>query len=199
MFDPVKTFQVSITSGGIKTCEVRWPTDSQWAQRARETKVIRRVLGGGRTQRERTTSTEADVAVFDAVHVTGGENFDDYEKSAVIAKLDRAEIVEVRRRGDVFRITLKVAKGQEVHHLLKIPSKRQAFAYENQAVNVVDRRRTLEMQMFLEPAETLWGHITDGVEGYAPGASVPINHKEAAVAELLAVIAEQEDDVDPEA
>lgn len=199
MFDPVKTFQINITSGGVKTCEVRWPTDQQWAQRARETKVVRRVLGGGRSQRERTTSTEADAALFDLVHVSGGDGFDDFEKSAVIAKLDRAEIVEVRRRGDVFRITMKVVKGQEVHHLLKSPGKRQVFAYENKAVSVIDRRRTLEMQMFLEPAETLWGQITDGVEGYTPDTPVPINHKEAAIAELLAVIAEQEDDTDPEA
>jgi hypothetical protein len=199
MFDPVTPFPVSITSGGKKTVELRWPTDQQWAQRARETKVRRRVLGGGRTQRERTTSTEADAALFAEIHVSGGEAFDELEKSAAIAKLDRTEVVEVHRKGDLYRISLRVAKGHTVHHRLKIPTQRQMFAYENQAIRVVDHRRTQEVQMFLEPAETLWGQISDGVEGYAEGAAVPINHKDAAVTELLALLAEQEDDTDPEA
>lgn len=200
MFNPANQFTVSILSGGTKKVTLRWPADSQWAQRARETKVKRRVLGGGRTQREKSTDVEADRTIFDAVHVSGGEAFDEFEKSAAIGKLDVGEVVEVARKDDVFRITLKVVNGLTVSHRLKIPTQRQMFAYQNTAVRVVDQRRTQELQMFLEPSETLWNAVVEAVEGYADGKqSVPITHKDAAVMELLAVLAEQEDDTDPEA
>jgi len=200
MFNPANHFTVSILSGGIKKVTLRWPTDSQWAQRARETKVKRRVLGGGRTQREKSTNVEADAPLFDLVHVSNGDAFDEFEKSAAIAKLDTAEVVEVARKDDLFRITLKVINGILVSHRLRIPTQRQMFTYQNAAVRVVDHRRTQELQMFLEPSETLWNAIAEGVEGYPDGkSSVPIIHKDAAIMELLAVLAEQEDDTDPEA
>jgi len=199
MFDPVKPFPVKITSGGQKECILRWPTDEQWAQRARETKVIRRVLGGGYTKRERTTSVEASRKLFAAVHVSGGEAFDEFEQAAAINKLDRSEVTEVARKADLFRITMKVAGGHTVSHRLRVPTLRQSFNYENQAATVMDHRRTQEIQMFLEPSATLWDAISDGVEGYAEGAAVPITHKDAAVMELLAAMAEQEDEPDPEA
>ena len=200
MFNPANHFTASILSGGTKKVTLRWPTDQQWAQRARETKIKRRVLGGGRTVREKSPDTEADVQLFDAVHVAGGEAFDEFEKSAAIGKLETAEVVEVARKDDLFRITLKVVGGTQVSHRLRIPTQRQMFAYQNSAVRVVDHRRTQELQMFLEPSETLWNAIAEGVEGYAEGKqSVPITHKDTAVMELLAVLNEQEDDTDPEA
>lgn len=200
MFNPANQFTVSILSGGTKKVTLRWPSDSQWAQRARETKVKRRVLGGGRTQREKGKNVEADRDLFDAVHVSGGENFDEYEKSAAIGKLDVGEVTEVARKDDLIRITLKAVNGLTVSHRLRIPTQRQMFAYQNAAVRVVDHRRTQELQMFLEPSETLWNAVSEGVDGYADGKqSVPITHKDAAVMELLAVLSEQEDDTDPEA
>ena len=208
MFDPAQIFTVTFQSGGKKTCQLRYPTAEQWAQRARQTKQTRQQLGGGITKKKSDTEVEASAELFDQVVVSDASGYDEYDKRAVIERLDRTEATSIAYREHKYCIRLRVydhdGKPVETQHVLNGPTARQRMRYEDSVLDVENKRRTHEIRRLLEPAETLYNATFVAAGGYAPDEAVkakdiPITHKAKVVDALIEYLEDDQDEPDPEA
>jgi len=184
---------------GDKHCSVRFPTDEEWCQRARQQTAIRRTLGRDATRTEVKGDTDTAKELFDKIVIGDEPGIDEYEALQIVTMLGRCEIFNVTREGGCYGIEMKVP-GASVKHRLKIPTQRQIFEHGRSALHVTGRRNSVEIKSALEPSGELWDKIVDSVSGYRDGGPVPIIHKDVALTELLAQIsAEIEAGVSPEA
>src|SRR5690349_7331258 len=109
MFNVNKKFVVPVLSGGRKECTVRFPSDTEWCERARKIRSIRRFLGRGKSEAQNLDSDAINLELFERIRQDkDGAPFDAAEASAVLAKLDRSTVEECDREGEGFRIVLKV-------------------------------------------------------------------------------------------
>ncbi len=198
--DRAKGFGVAIPHPDFedkKRCSLAWPTDEQWAARARQQLTIRRSLGRDATKTDVRGSEEADSQLFDAIRIDkDGPEFDDAEKSRAIGQLEMARVIEVERSKGNYRIALKVP-GAVVIHELKVPTQRQVMDFGRAAVHTTGRRNSVETRVDLQPSAQLWDKLKVSVEGYA--SEVPIIHKDVTLTEVLMQIQMETEDDDPEA
>jgi len=200
MFNSAAEFEIPILSGGVKKCVCRFPTDEEWCQLTRKRKVLRESIGRGKSQ-SRVLGAEASAAeLFAKIRIDqDGQAFDEAEASAAISKLERCRVVSCEREGDAFRIIMNVPGGVVVH-LIKIPLQSDLMAFSRAAAPpIIEGRRSQEIRTFLEPSGELWAKIGTAVSGYAEGSTVPINHKDAAITELLTQLDAANEGEDPEA
>jgi hypothetical protein len=195
-FDVSKQFEISILSGGKKTCTVRYPTDEEWCAWARQQRTVRRFLGRGKSQMEDVNLAAINADLFTKIRLDkDGPEFDDAEAGMAIGRVERCSVVAIEREGINYCIEMKVP-GAKVVHVLRMPTAKEMQDHERASTSVVAARRSIETRAFLEPSGALYDklHISD--EGYA--GAVPIVHKSAAVSEVLAQLAIESDDEDPE-
>jgi hypothetical protein len=201
LFDASKQYEVPIISGGEKRCTVRFPSDEEWIARAAKQRTIQHILGRGKTRAETLNAEQIDAELFGKIRVDrDGPEFDAAEAAAVIARLERAQILEVYRVGDGFKITMRVP-GAVTEHILKMPKRGDVDAYAAASMSVTSGRRQQEIRVNLAPSGELYDAIHTSHSGYA--GAVPIVHKDAAVFEVIAQLRALEDsldgDEDPEA
>lgn len=200
MFDSSKEFLVKIISGGVKSCALRFPSDAQICDRARRQKTIRHFLGRGKTKSTDTNTETVDVQIFEALRIEkDGVTYTPAEASAFVERLDRAEVTAAEWQGDVRRIETKVPGARTVHYL-RIPMQDQIREHERATTDSVYGNRSAEIRVSLEPSGALYDKVLVRAEGYA--GPVPINHKVAAVTDLLNALSSLLDDPeedDPEA
>jgi hypothetical protein len=198
MLDLSKPITVPILSGTQKRCRVQFPSDAQWCERARKQRVIRHFLGRGKSQTD--DDSETDRLNFELLSKIrqdqDGPILTPAEATLVLGKLERARVATVDREGNGYRIVLKTALG-EVTHVVGIPTAEQMLAHERQSTKTTEGRRNQEIRGFLEPSGELYDKIAVSQDGYA--GAVPIVHKVSVVAELLAQINVEDDDLIPEA
>ena len=198
MLDLSKPITVPILSGTEKRCRVTFPTDAQWCERARKQRVIRHFLGRGKSQTD--DDSETDRLNFELLSKIrqdqDGPVLTPAEATLVLSILERARVATVDREGNGYRIVLKTALG-EVTHVVGIPTAEQMLVHERQSTKTTEGRRNQEIRGFLEPSGELYDKIAVSQEGYA--GAVPIVHKVSVVAELLAQINVEDDDLIPEA
>ena len=195
VFDATKPFVVPILSGGEKQCEVRFPTDDEWCGWARSQRTVRRFLGRGKSQSEELDLPKINAELFAKIRTDkDGPEFDDAEAGMVIGRIERTTITSIEREGNNYRIAMKVP-GARVMHVLRMPTAKEMQDHERASTSVVAARRSVETRAFLEPSGELYDklHVSHG--GYA--GAVPIVHKSAAVAEVIAQLSIEADD-DPE-
>lgn len=193
MFDVSKQFTVRILSGTVKQCTVRFPSDAEWCERARRIKGIRRMLGRGKSEYEAGDGQGIDAEFLAKIRVEGDNTeFNGAESSHVVDRLTTATITNVSRSGDNFRIELRHF-GADLVHVLKIPTQADMVEYGRASVKVIDARRTQEIRVNLEPSGTLWDRCRVDAMGYE--GPVPIVHKDTAIVELLAQVAELEEEL----
>ena len=195
MFDSSKQFVVKILSGGEKQCTVRYPSDTEWGERAQKQKLVRRLLGRSKSQYEALNGETVDAELLARIRLDeDGAPFDEAEAAKVIARLERVTVAAVERTGNKYRIELAVPGGRTVH-VLRIPSQKDVLEYSRASIHVTDGRRQQEIRVSLEPAGRLYDKLVESTEGYA--GAVPVIHKSAAISELLAEIdSEGEDDAE---
>mgnify|MGYP001574031363 CR=1 FL=1 len=199
MFDKTKKIELRIMSGGHKACVVRFPTDAEWRARARAQRTMREHLGRGKSQYRVLNADDANADLFVQIRVDkDGPEFDAAEASAAIARLERWEPGDSEREGDTYRIRAKVP-GAQVVYVLRMPKQSEMAAFSRASMRVIEGRRSQELRFFLEPGEELFDKLLVSSEGYAEAGGVPAIHKDAAVNELLAQIAEDTEEDDPEA
>jgi hypothetical protein len=197
VFDATKPFVVPILSGGEKRCEVRFPSDEEWCAWARAQRTIRRFLGRGKSQSEDLNLAEINADLFAKIRVDkDGPEFDQAEAGVVIGRIERCVVTGIEREGINYRIEMKVP-GARVVHVLRMPTAKEMQDHERASVSVVAARRSVETRAFLEPSGDLYDKLHVSDEGYA-GSIVPIIHKSAAVSEVLAQLAIESDEEDPE-
>jgi hypothetical protein len=196
MFNVAKKFAVPILSGVRKEATVRFPSDSEWCERARKIRSVRRFLGRGKSESQNLDSAAINLELFERIRQDkDGVVFDAAEASAVLAKLDRSTVEACEREGDNFRIILKVP-GTTTEHLVRMPTRKEMDRHEAGSVKVTGARRAQEIREFLEPSGDLYDAITKESVGY--DGPVPIVHKVAVVAEILMQMAVEDEDALPE-
>lgn len=193
-FPPAKTFTIIVLSGEEKPCTVRFPTDTEWIERARGIKTLRTPLGRGKSETRAVNAEAADLALYEKIRCDGAPDLDEYEAADVIDRLERMKIVCSERIGNRFHVTMR-AMGCGLTHVMKIPTKRDTMEYGRESVRVIDQRRSQEIRVSIEPSAALYDRLLDHVDGYE--GPVPIIHKDGVVVEVLNLIAAAEDD-DPE-
>jgi hypothetical protein len=206
MLDLSKPITVPILSGTEKRVKVLFPTDAQWCERARKQRVIRHFLGRGKSQTDDDSQTDGlNAELLSKIRQDpDGPALTPAEATLVLGKLERARVSGVDREGDGFRIVLRTALG-EVTHVVGIPTAEQMLVHERQSTKTTEGRRNQEIRGFLEPSGTLYDAIAKSTEGYAPTSGgpstvvVPIIHKVSVVAELLAQMNTEDEDLIPEA
>ena len=195
MFDATKIIEVHILSGGDKRCEVRFPTDAEWCGWARAQRTVRHFLGRGKSQSEEIDLPKINADLFAKIRTDkDGPEFDDADAGMVIGRIERANITDVEREGNNYRLEMNVAGGK-VEHVLRMPTAKEIQEHERASTSVVAARRSVETRAFLEPSGALYDKLHVSHDGYA--GAVPIVHKSAAVSEVIAQLAIEGDD-DPE-
>lgn len=191
MFDSTQPIQVKVrTAEGIKAIRVRFPTDEEWIERQRRRKLVIKHLGRGITETI-VSGEEADAELLAKIRQGDGSEVDPYEASRIIEQLAQADVDEVAREGDAFRVVLRVPGGTTAH-LLRMPSAKDVIEYRRRFARVLDLPYgKQELRVNLEAAGELYGKLAVSAEGYA--GAVPIVHQavavKAAIDELEALLA----------
>src|ERR1700722_11444798 len=194
-FDASKPFVVSILSGGVKSCEVRFPSDDEWCAWARAQRTVRHFLGRGKLHSEDEDRPQNNAELFSHIRIDkDGPEFDGAEAVMVIGRIERCAVATVEREGINYRIEMKVP-GARVVHVLRMPTAKEMQDHERASPSVVAARRSVETRAFLEPSGALYDKLHVLHDGYA--GAVPIVHKSAAVSEVIAQLAIEADE-DPE-
>jgi hypothetical protein len=199
LFNREVEFTASIISGGKLTATMRFPTDQELCDRARKLKLVRRNLGRGKSQSDAGNSIEVSAELFERIRVEG-ENFTPEDAAAFVAKIDKCEVIEVEREGNIFHITMEVP-GATVQHSLRMPTQKELVEYGRSSIHAVDDRRSTEIRLRLEPGGELWAKLLVRFTGYKSSdhGAVPITHKDAAVSEVIAQVQRlEEEDESPE-
>jgi len=198
MFNSREPFKVRILSGTEKICEVNYPSDRQWCELARKKKSIKRQTGRGLSEWEDAPGQESlDKELLDGLRPPeASPEFDKYEASKIVGRLARASLISIERSLDLFRIELRVFGG-EVVHTLKMPTEQDKAEHERLSSKLASGKRHMEYRIDLEPSGAIWDRLKSEISGYAEESAVPIVHKAAALAELIAYVQELEAE-DPE-
>jgi hypothetical protein len=134
-----------------------------------------------------------DAQLFEALRVEqDGQTFDAAEASAFVGRLDQADVVSAAWEGETRRIELKVP-GARTTHVLRIPKQSEIREHERATADPVYANRSVEIRVSLEPSGALYDKVLVESQGYV--GAVPINHKVAAVTNLLSALSEL---LDPE-
>ena len=196
VFDQAKPFEVPIMSGGEKRCVVRFPRMRSGASGRGSSAPSGASSAAGSRKAKRGPAEDQRGAVREVRLDQDGPAFDEAEAGIVIGRIERAQVSDVAREGVNYRIEMKVP-GARVVHVLRMPTAKEMQDHERASTSVVAARRAVETRAFLEPSGALYDRLHVSDEGYA--GVVPIVHKLAAVTEIIAQLAIEGDEDDPEA
>jgi hypothetical protein len=170
---------------GIKIVTVRFPTDAEAIERARKRKIIVKQLGRGISETLPIDSSEYDAELIQKLIVGDAPEIDGYEATQILERLMAADVDEIEREGDGYRVTLRVFDGIMTKHLLRMPSAKEKFKYERTAFHRLDlplSRRQITVN--LQAAADLDSALRKESSGY--DGEIPIYHK----AEVIRAITE---------
>ena len=211
LFDASGQVTIVIRSGGDKKCIVRYPTDAEWANRARKQKIVRKSLGRGKSMPIPQRNEGEDLKLFDLIRQANGDDleFDAAEASAVVGLLDNARVTDVERNADGYRILLSASgpgtagprvRSYSTVHVLRCPLISQTLAHGRDSVVRMDDDKLQVLRIALEPSADLYNQLVkpELTTGYVPGSPVPITHKFAIIYELISFVEREmsEDDDD---
>ena len=180
-FDPSAEIPVAFVSAGeTKKVLVKFPTDEQWLERSRRRKLVTKNLGNGKSSSDVPDSEEIDAELFAQIRISKNGDaaiqVDPFEAALVIDRLEQADLENIEREGNNFRVTLRIPGGTSVH-ILRMPSIREAAQYsKNIATYVSARFGRTEMTVNQQVAADLYDKLKQSVEGYS-GDAVPVIHK----------------------
>lgn len=199
MFDATRPITMNLRSPeGLKTIQLRFPSDDEWTERQRRRKVIIKQLGRGISETVVPNSQDVDAALLAKIRAEEQDpvEVDPFEASRIIEQLSQAEVDDVIQTGDAFRITLRVLGGA-VAHVLAMPSAKDVFEYRRAFARILDLPfNKQELTINLTAAGALYKKLARAAEGYA--GDVPIIHQAVAVkAAIDALDAGFQEDRDP--
>jgi hypothetical protein len=194
VFDSGRLFELRSFAKGAKCCVLRFPTDAEWCAWGRKQRSIRRSLGRGKTQIDSLNSDEANFELFGKIRSDkDGVEYNAAEASAAITRLQRAQVQDIEREGDTYRISLIVI-GAATTHVLRMPAQEEVDAHEKASVSVVSGSRAQEIRTFLDPAGPFYDSLLVSKQGYS--SFVPIVHKAVILNEMLRFIAQETEEAD---
>ncbi len=195
MFNSKERQTVVVISGGKKTAEVDFPSDKQWCELTSKKKSVKRQTGRGLgTWEDLGNQYKVDQEIFSGLNPSG-DTFDEYEASKAMDKLAKASIESVDRLdSNQISITMTVAGKHEVSHVMKMPTLADRVEHERESSSLDPHKRGVLLTVSLEPSGKLYDRLAVSNSGYAEGSVVPVVHKAAALAELIAYCRKLEDE-----
>lgn len=197
LFDAREPFVVYIRSGGQRTCRLKYPTDAQWIERSSKIKLRQIDLGRDKSINELDPMEKYDSELFEKLVVSDNrDDFDEYDRSAVIDRLAHAEVTESSIEGeDQVRIVLEVygkmdGDRRKVTIWLREPRRKDLVEYGRVSMKIMAVRKGKEIRVSPEPAMRIFEKYFARAEGYEPGSPIPCVHQDAAVIELNRLLGE---------
>lgn len=180
LFDQTRPIQIKLqTPEGVKTIDLRFPTDDELGDRQRRRKIIIKSIGRGMTETTVLDSEEIDAELVKKIRSSEDPEIDPYEATQVINQLIEAEVDEVEREGGGYRVFLRVP-GARTEHVVKMPSAKEIIKYRRKANRVIDLRHN-KQQLVIDPtpAIKLYDSLKVDVQGYE--GEIPSIHKAAVI------------------
>lgn len=179
MFTTPEQINVQILGGGApRTATVRMPSDQQWIERQRKRPIEVRQLGRGRSETKVRECREEDLRIYNEIRFEGAPDLDQYEASAILSSLSRAEMVSVERREDGYLVKIETVAGM-FEPVLKGPSAKDWQIYTETRSRVISGRNTTEIYVNLSAGANLFDACS------LQPHSVPIIWKAAAASALI--------------
>lgn len=179
MFTTPEQIEVQILGGGApRKATVRMPSDQQWIERQRKRPIEVRQLGRGRSETKVRECREEDLRIYNEIRFDGTPDLDQYEASAILSSLSRAELVSVERREDGYLVKIETVAGV-FEAVLKGPSAKDWQIYAETRSRVISGRNTTEIYVNLNAGANLFDACS------LQPHSVPIIWKAAAASALI--------------
>lgn len=179
MFTTPEQIEVQILGGGApRKATVRMPSDHQWIERQRKRPIEVRQLGRGRSETKVRECREEDLRIYNEIRLGESPDLDQYEASALLANLARAESVAVERREDGYLLKIETVAGV-FEAVLKGPSAKDWQIYTETRSRVISGRNTTDIYVNLSAGANLFDACA--LQPY----SVPIIWKAAAASALI--------------
>ena len=179
MFTTPEQINVQILGGETpRMATVRMPSDQQWIERQRKRPIEVRQLGRGRSETKVRECREEDLRIYNEIRLDGSPDLDQYEASAILSSLARAEMVSVERREDGYLVKIQTVAGVFAP-ILKGPSAKDGQIYAETRSRILNKRGVEEIFINLNAGAVLFDSCS--MQTY----SVPIIWKAAAAAVLL--------------
>ena len=164
---------------GMKTINLRFPTDDEWIERQRRRKAIVKDLGRGMTETTVVNGEEVDAALVAKLRTEHEPEIDPFEAMKIMEQVSQADVDDVLTEGDTFRVVLRVL-GATTTHVLKMPSQKDAVEHQRSFARVLGLPYgRQELRINIAPAGALYKKLLVSAEGYE--GPVPIVHQAVAV------------------
>lgn len=186
-----------VTEDGDKKLTLRFPTDEEWAEQQRKTRVIVKHLGRGKKETSTPGSEEVAALLLDQIQPGEKVAVDSYTAERIITAVGQVNVDGAVREGNLLAVTLRVPGGI-TKHTVRIPSAKELKAYNTAYCHAIDLPYSCqELRINIMAAGELYDAIKQSIEGYACDI-VPVIHKVAVVRAVTdAVEIVIEDDADP--
>jgi hypothetical protein len=164
---------------GMKTINLRFPTDDEWIERQRRRKAIVKDLGRGMTETTVVNGEDVDAALVAKLRTEHEPEIDPFEAMKIMEQVSQADVDDVLTEGDTFRVVLRVL-GATTIHVLKMPSQKDAVEHQRSFARVLGLPYgRQELRINIAPAGALYKKLLVSAEGYE--GPVPIVHRAVAV------------------
>jgi hypothetical protein len=186
------TVQCRTAAGGLIQIPVRWPTDEEWAERARGQKWITIRKGRGQSQTDLFPG-ESDLRLFEKIRQsdngTAPPVLSPGEATTVISALATCTTTDFDLSGNDVKLTLETIHG-EVQQSLRLPTADEVLNLKKAHVSRELPFNKVELVLNHNAMVKLWDTCGGQGIGYAGGV-VPAIHKEAVISELLQFLARE--------
>jgi hypothetical protein len=182
------------------TVRLRWPTDAEWQQRKKATRVLFHQLGRNINRTEIKPDPKVDLRIYQAISLNGSAPIDGDEAGTLLDRLQKAETIDVEWEGAGARVTLNVARGKVIHTFVTVPNAKQVRKLREQSATMRSLpNNVIENRLDIDAGAKLWQQCGGASESYV--SDIPSLHKDAAIRavvqkhddELEAAFAESED------
>lgn len=196
-------------AGGSQIAILRLPTTDELLSYLAAQRSLYRDLGRRTGESEEVPTPKADQALFRALRLDKGVEWDDAEALYAIGIITRHRVESCEREGQQYVVKLSTMFGQTTH-TVSIPFQKDMAEYRRNVYKPRDLPHNLEERRF--PPEVpvkLYDKIVVAQSGYAPGGglditkhgtltdAVPPHHKRAVIAELMSALTLLDPSLDP--
>src|SRR5215472_5157292 len=171
-----------------------FPSDEQWNERKRKTRMRHHSLGRGMSRIEILANPKTDLAIYEAVRRNGSEAIEGEEATELLNKLQKADASgeQVTWEGSGAVVLLDVVGMTVKHTFTSIPSAKQVRKANEETTLRQLPHGVVETYSSYEPGIKLWKACGGASDSYADGI-IPGIHKDAAI---RAVIQKHNDEVE---
>jgi hypothetical protein len=178
MFDTTSeiVFKDRLVAGGQEVI-MRWPSDVEWGERARRTKILLKTLGRG-IRESKVESGDTALKLFDRIKLNGAPTLTLGEATLIVEVLGKCSVTDVQLNGAEASVTLQVMGGAVTHHL-KLPTADHVMSLKTAIVTHELPYGVQDIRIPLEPGARMYEACNGRSDDY--NNQIPALHKDAAL------------------